>query len=157
MKKLRPTYFIVLHFLTSTQFSKCNLYFHQWRCVGSPSEKWIISRKSANCLTFLCRQTVCIKWTWEHTCLALRPFNSSALAAMQLGSTLHILKEGWSPTMVLGTDSEHYGPTGCGRAERERLQSNFPWLRTVRTVGDRESVFVQRTTTGGSSPVLLGK
>jgi len=27
--------------------------------------------RSANCLTFLCRQTACTKWTWEHTCLAL--------------------------------------------------------------------------------------
>ncbi len=54
-----------------------------------PSEKRIISGKSANRVTFLCRQTPCTKWTWERTCLALRSFNLSALykAATQLGPT----------------------------------------------------------------------
>ncbi len=52
-----------------------------------PSEKWITSGKSTNHLTFLCRHTACTKWTRERTCLPLRPFNSSALAALQLGPT----------------------------------------------------------------------
>jgi len=45
--------------------------------------------RSANCLTFLCRQTACTKWTWEHTCLVLCSFNllPSYKAEMQLGPT----------------------------------------------------------------------
>ncbi len=59
------------------------------------------------------------------------------------GTSLHIVKEGWSPTMVLGTD---------GGRERESVcvQTNFPSLRTVRTVGDRESVCLFK----GPQPVV---
>ncbi len=40
---VRPlTYFILLHFLTITQFSKCNLYFYQWRWFLNHFLRWFL-------------------------------------------------------------------------------------------------------------------